>query len=94
MKRTTIMVDEELLYELQQVAQEQEKSTASVIREALALYVAEQRRLNPPENPLLALIGLGSSDEPTDVADGGDEEMLREGIDPTYGWSVVNGGAG
>ena len=94
MKRTTIMVDEELLYELQQVAQEQKKSTASVIREALTLYVAEQRQLNPPENPLLTLVGLGSSDEPTDVADGRDEEMLRQGIDATYGWSVVNGGAG
>ena len=94
MKRTTIMVDEELLFELQQVAQEQKKSTASVIREALTLYVAEQRRLNPPENPLLTLVGLGSSDEPTDVADGRDEEMLRQGIDATYGWSVVNGGAG
>ena len=88
MKRTTIMVDEKLLYEIRQIAQQKEQSTASVIREALAAYVIEQHTQNPPPNPLLNLIGLGHSAEPTDVADGGDEVMLREAIDPIQGWSV------
>ena len=39
MKRTTIMVEEDLLYDLQQIAQRQGESTSSVIREALASYV-------------------------------------------------------
>ncbi|MCO5246859.1 MAG: ribbon-helix-helix protein, CopG family [Anaerolineae bacterium] len=88
MKRTTIIVDEELLYDLQQIAQQQGESTSSVIREALASYVTSRHELEPPENPLLALIGLGSSDEAMDLADGGDEKLLRSGVDPTYGWSV------
>ena len=39
MKRTTIMVDEELLYDLQQIAQRPGESTSIVIREALSSYV-------------------------------------------------------
>ncbi len=88
MKRTTIMVDETLIYEIKQIADQKNKSTASVIREALALYVTEQHQAAPPENPLLGLIGLGASDVPTDVSNGQDEEMLRENIHPIHGWSV------
>jgi metal-responsive CopG/Arc/MetJ family transcriptional regulator len=94
MKRTTIMVDESLIYEIKQLAEQQNKSTASLIREALALYVTEQYKLAPPENPLLGLVGLGASPEPTDVRDGQDEAMLRDGIDPVYGWSVSNDRSG
>ena len=88
MKRTTIMVEESLLYEIKQLAEEQNKSAANVIREALALYVTEQHRLAPPENPLLGLVGLGESEEPTDVRDGGDEVMLGDGVHPLYGWTA------
>ncbi|MDX1520281.1 MAG: CopG family transcriptional regulator [Anaerolineae bacterium] len=94
MKRTTIMVDETLIYEIKQLAEQQNKSTASVIREALAQYVTEQHKLAPPENPLLGLVGLGASDEPTDVRDGGDEAILREGLDPVHGWSVTDDRSG
>ncbi len=80
------MVDEELLYDLQQIAQKQGESTSSVIREALATYVTRHHEAEPPENPLLALIGLGSSAEPTDVSDGKDEEMLRAAVHPIFGW--------
>lgn len=92
MKRTTIMVDEKLLYDLQQIAQQQGESTSGVIREALASYVARRHELEPPENPLLAMIGLGSSDKAMDLADGGDEELLKRGVDPIYGWSAGMGG--
>jgi hypothetical protein len=88
MKRTTIMVEEELLHEIQQIAQQREQSASSIIREALAAYVTGQHAQNPPPNPLLDLIGLGQSTEPTDVADGGDETMLAEAVDPIQGWSV------
>ncbi len=92
MKRTTIMVEEELLYDLQQMAKQQNKSTASIIREALALYVVEQQVENPVANPLLTLAGLGASATVTDVADGGDEAMLAAGVDGVVGWSVVDDG--
>jgi metal-responsive CopG/Arc/MetJ family transcriptional regulator len=80
------MVEEDLLYDLQQIAQRQGESTSSVIREALASYVTRQHELAPPENPLLGLIGLGSSAQPTDVSDGKDEDMLRAAVHPVYGW--------
>ena len=92
MKRTTIMIEEELLYDLQQIAKQQDKSASSVIREALALYVAEMQEASPLENPLMSLAGLGASATVTDVADGGDEAMLAEGADPVTGWSVVDDG--
>ncbi|MCP4425534.1 MAG: ribbon-helix-helix protein, CopG family [Chloroflexi bacterium] len=88
MKRTTIMVEEELLYEIKQIAQRQNKSASSVIREALAVYVTEQHKTAPPENPLLSIIGLGASEEIMDLSDGKDEELLREGLHPLYGWSL------
>jgi predicted transcriptional regulator len=52
MKRTTIMVEEDLLYDLQQIAQRRGESTSSVIREALANYVTRQHELALPPNPL------------------------------------------
>ena len=88
MKRTTIMVDEELLYDVQQLAQQQGASTSSVIREALVSYVTRQHELAPPENPLLGLVGLGGSGAVMDLSNGGDEELLMQGVDPVYGWSV------
>lgn len=87
MKRTTIMIEPDVLYDLQQLAQERSVSTSQLIREALATYVIEQQKRNPVVNPLLALAGLGASEEVTDVADGQDEQILREGIDPITGWS-------
>ena len=90
MKRTTIMIDEALLYELQQIANQQNKSTAFILREALALYVTEQQRIAPPANPLLGLVGLGESAEVTDVANGRDEEILQQEIHAVYGWSALN----
>lgn len=88
MKRTTIMLDEDLLYDLQQIAQQKGAATSAVIREALSVYVTRQYETAPPENPLLALIGLGKSAETTDVSDGRDEDVLSEAIDPISGWSV------
>jgi len=87
MKRTTIMIEEEVLYDLKQIAQDQGKSTSSIIREALAVYITEQHEEAPPENPLLSIIGLGASEEDFDLSNGKDEEILKDGIHPLYGWS-------
>jgi hypothetical protein len=88
MKRTTIMIEEETLYDLQQIAQAKAQSMASVLREALAIYITEERKALPPRNPLVGLIGIGASAEPTDIANGADEELLRNGVNPLYGWSA------
>ena len=90
MKRTTIMIEEDLLYDLKQVAQQQSASMASVIREVLEAYVVEQHKLAQPDNPLLRLAGLGESAEMTDLSDGKDEDLLRAAAHPIYGWSVVD----
>jgi len=90
MKRTTIMIEEDLLYDLKQVAQQQNTSMASVIREVLEAYVVEQHKLAQPGNPLLRLAGLGESAEMTDLSDGKDEDILRAAAHPIYGWSVVD----
>ena len=87
MKRTTIMLDEDVMYDLKQIAQQQGKSTSSVIREALAAYVTAEHEKAPPENPLLALAGIGHSEEMLDLSDGKDEEILKAEIHPIYGWS-------
>lgn len=82
------MVDEALLCDLQRFAQRQGETTSSVIREALASYVTSRYELEPPENPLLAMIGPGGSDEAMDLANGGDEELLRRDVDLVHGWSI------
>ncbi len=88
MKRTTIMVDEEVLYDLQRIARSRKQTASNVIREALASYVVDQHTKSPPENPLLALVGLVGEGEPTDMSNGADEEILRKGVHPIYGWGV------
>ena len=86
MKRTTIMIEEDVLYKIKQIAQQENQSASSIIREALATYVVERHKVAPPENPLLSIIGLGASDETMDLSDGGDEALLKEGIGSVYGW--------
>lgn len=90
MKRTTIMVEEETLYELQQIAQARKQSTSRLIREALATYIAEVHKASPPDNPLLSIVNLGASEDPMRLGDGGDETLLRDGVDPQTGWRVAD----
>jgi metal-responsive CopG/Arc/MetJ family transcriptional regulator len=85
MKRTTIMAEEEILYKIERIAREQGKSKAEIIREALTLYVTDVEKQNPPENPLLSLIGLaGDEGEEMDLSDGKDEEILSEEWNKRY----------
>jgi predicted transcriptional regulator len=86
MKRVTIRVEEEVLHECMRLARLQDKSLAAVVREALAGYVMVQRGQAWAENPLMAIAGIGESEEPMDVSNGGDEEILMAEIHPLYGW--------
>jgi predicted transcriptional regulator len=87
MKRTTIMADEDVLYALKRIARRQRKSVATVIRDALETYVVQDEARGAEENPLLALIALGDSKLPVELADGGDEALLFEGVHPVFGFS-------
>ena len=89
MKRTTIMAEEELLYKIERIAREKGKSKAEVIREALVMYVTNVETQNPPENPLLRLIGLAGEDAVAmDISDGKDEEFILNSIHPLNGFAV------
>lgn len=88
------MIEEEVLYDLPRIAPKKEQSMASVLREALAAYITEQRKIAPPRNPLLGLIGIGASAEATDIANGEDERVLGAEVHPIYGWSTAHEHAG
>lgn len=88
-KRTTIMAEEETLVKLERIAREKGTSKSNLIREALVEYIAKVEIEIPTVNPLLGLIGLaGESAVPMDLANGGDEEAIRETMDPLYGWTA------
>ena len=38
--------------------------------------MVEQHKFAPHGNPLLSIVGLGASEEPMDLSDGGDEILL------------------
>ena len=73
MKRTTFFADEQLMDELKEIAREERKTLASVVREATALYVSEKRKKKKRK---LSIVGIGSSGR-TDVAEK-HEELLWE----------------
>jgi predicted transcriptional regulator len=71
MKRTTIFLDEALLKALKRLAQRRDVSFATVVREAMAAYVAEPRVAGVP-----AIAGAFASDT-TDTASRVDELLWR-----------------
>jgi metal-responsive CopG/Arc/MetJ family transcriptional regulator len=93
------MADEELLYKIGRIAQRKGVSKATIIREALAEYVAEESAEEQYINPLLGLIGIAEIDgeEPpeidprfVDLSNGKDEEFLRESYNEKYERSVAD----
>ncbi|NOY65721.1 MAG: ribbon-helix-helix protein, CopG family [Nitrospirae bacterium] len=44
MKRITIFIDEEILYELEELAEEEQKTNSEIIREAITRFVREKRK--------------------------------------------------
>lgn len=84
MKRTTILADEGLLLEAQQLATQQGMTVTALIQDAIREYLAAHR----PKRRL-SIIGVGSSGEPypLDREGGWDEAALAEAIDPIEGWT-------
>ena len=72
MKRTTIMVDESVLAELDRLARRQRRPTAHLIRESLEKYVSNARLMEGTTLP--AFVGIGEG--PGDVAEN-DEVIIR-----------------
>ena len=80
MKRTTIEADEGLLLELNQLAYRLGQPTSSLVREAIAEYVARHRE----ETRTLSFAAIGASGR-HDISERA-EEILAEDIDKD-GWS-------
>lgn len=73
MKRTTFFADEQHMDELKEIAREERKTLASVIREATALYVREKHR----KKRKLSIVGIGSSGR-ADVAERHEELLWKK----------------
>ena len=83
MKRTTMMIDEETLLELSQIADERNVSASQLVREALAEYVLAARAEQRSERPLPSFIGIGEG--PADLSERA-EELLAQLTDLERGW--------
>jgi hypothetical protein len=82
MKRTTILADDDVILDLQQLAIQRRTTFTAVVQDALRSYVAEHQ---PRRH--IAFAGMGHSGmPPLDVSDGKDEDILATEIDPIYGW--------
>ena len=83
MKRTTVMIDEETLLELNQLAGERSTSASQLVREALAEYVLAARAEGHSERSLPSFIGIGEG--PADLSERG-EELVAKLTDLENGW--------
>jgi len=77
MKRTTFFADEQHMDELKEIAREERKTLASVVREATALYVREKRT----KKRKLSIVGIGSSGR-ADVAERHEELLWKKDKPP------------
>lgn len=76
MRRTTVFLDEQLDRDVKSIAEREGRPAASVVREALAEYVARHRREAPP----LSFVGAGRSGR-SDVSER-HEEILADELRP------------
>ncbi len=74
MKRTSLFIDEALERDLQAIARQDKRPVASVVREALAIYVANRE---PADTPALSFIGAGASGH-SDTAERHEELLWRD----------------
>jgi predicted transcriptional regulator len=74
MKRTTLFIDEALERDLQAIARQGNRPMASVVREALAEYVANRE---PSDTPALSFIAAGASGR-TDTTERHEDLLWRE----------------
>lgn len=73
MKRTTFFADEQHMDELKEIAREERKTLASVVREATAMYVREKRK----KKRKLSIVGIGNSGR-GDVAEKHEELLWKK----------------
>lgn len=73
MKRTTVFLEEGLERDVKALAERQGRTTASVVREALAEYVVRQR----VRRPALSFTAVGRSGR-SDVAERHEEILFQE----------------
>lgn len=73
MKRTTIFAEEELFKEIKDISEEENRSVAEVIREAMENYVC-QKRLRKKR---LSFIGTGNSGR-KDIAENHEELLWKK----------------
>ena len=74
MKRTTIFLDETLERDLQAIARQEKRAVASLVREALAAYVANRE---PAATPALSFVGAGASGR-ADIAERHEDLLWRK----------------
>lgn len=70
MKRTTIFADEVLLQEIKEISQEEKRTVAEVMRDAMQQYIKQKRQ----RDKRLSFIGIGKSPH-TDISER-HEELL------------------
>lgn len=76
MRRTTIFADEELLNEIREMAHDEQRSAAELIREAIVSYIAKKRE---PVEKKLSFLGIGESGR-SDVAETHEELLWQKSI--------------
>lgn len=74
MKRTTVFLDETLERDLQAIARQEKRPVASLVREALAAYVAHRE---PAAGPALSFVGAGASGR-SDIAERHEDLLWRK----------------
>jgi metal-responsive CopG/Arc/MetJ family transcriptional regulator len=76
MRRTTIFADDELLNEIRELARDEQRSAAELIREAIVSYIAKKRE---PVEKKLSFLGIGESGR-SDVAETHEELLWQKSI--------------
>ena len=74
MRRTTIFADDDLLNEIKELARDEQRSVAELIREAIVSYLARKRK--PAENKI-SFLAIGESGR-SDVAETHEDLLWRK----------------
>jgi len=74
MKRTTVFLDETLERDLQAIARQEKRPVASLVREALAAYVANRE---PTAAAALSFVGAGASGR-SDISERHEDLLWRK----------------
>ncbi|HHN64922.1 MAG TPA: ribbon-helix-helix domain-containing protein [Nitrospirae bacterium] len=72
MKRTTIFIDEEIYYDIKELAEEDQKAISEILREALVRYLKERKKKKK-----LSIIGIAESGR-KDIAERHEEILWQE----------------